>query len=143
MLKFKKQFQGVPDGEIYPRTYEPGEACPPELESGARSLDAVEEVDGETAVPRTRKELDGALAALPGNQTDPDYVVNGMRGYFADLFTADDEAKVRDLVKPPVRKPSDGLTVEELKAALVAQGVEIPEGVKLKADLAALLDSKV
>jgi len=38
-------------------------------------------------------------------------------------------------------KPSDGLKVEELKAALAEAGVEIPEGVTKKADLAALLDA--
>lgn len=37
------------------------------------------------------------------------------------------------------KKPSDGLKVDDLKAALTAKGVEIPEGAK-KADLAALLD---
>lgn len=37
-------------------------------------------------------------------------------------------------------KPSDGLRVEELKAALEAKGISIPEGAK-KADLAELLDS--
>lgn len=58
----------------------------------------------------TRSELDEALAALPDDHTDPEYVVNGMRSHFGDLFTADDEAKVRELVKaddadavPPAR----------------------------------------
>ncbi|MDM0024084.1 HeH/LEM domain-containing protein [Variovorax saccharolyticus] len=37
-------------------------------------------------------------------------------------------------------KPSEGLKVEDLKAALEAKGISIPEGAK-KADLAALLDS--
>lgn len=37
-------------------------------------------------------------------------------------------------------KPSDGLTVAQIKEALAEKGVEIPEGVTLKADLAALLD---
>ncbi len=40
----------------------------------------------------------------------------------------------------PAGKPSDGLKVDELKAALAAKGVEIPDGVTLKADLAKLLD---
>lgn len=38
-------------------------------------------------------------------------------------------------------KPSDGLKVDEIKAALASKGIEIPEGVTLKADLAALLDA--
>ena len=37
-------------------------------------------------------------------------------------------------------KPSDGLTVPELKAALQDRGIEIPDGAK-KADLQALLDA--
>lgn len=37
-------------------------------------------------------------------------------------------------------KPSDGMKVDEIKAALEAKGIEIPEGAK-KAELAALLDS--
>ena len=37
-------------------------------------------------------------------------------------------------------KPSDGLKVDELRAALEAKGIEIPEGAK-KADLQELLDS--
>lgn len=38
-------------------------------------------------------------------------------------------------------KPSEGLKVDEIKAALAAKGITIPEGVALKADLAALLDA--
>lgn len=38
-------------------------------------------------------------------------------------------------------KPSDGLKVDEIKAALAEKGIAIPEGVTLKADLAALLDA--
>ena len=36
---------------------------------------------------------------------------------------------------------SEGLTVAEIKEALAAREIEIPEGVTLKADLAALLDA--
>lgn len=36
-------------------------------------------------------------------------------------------------------KPSDGLKVDEIKAALEAKGIEIPEGAK-KPELAKLLD---
>lgn len=41
--------------------------------------------------------------------------------------------------EPKSKKPSDGLNVDQLKAALTAKGIAIPEGAK-KADLAALLD---
>lgn len=40
----------------------------------------------------------------------------------------------------PAGKPSDGLNVAELKEALAAKGINVPEGVTKKADLAALLD---
>lgn len=46
----------------------------------------------------TREELDAALATLPDDYTDPDYVVKAMRSHFGDLFTEADEAKVRELV---------------------------------------------
>lgn len=52
----------------------------------------------------TRKQLDEAIAALPGEQTDPDYVVGAMRSHFGDLFTAGDEMMVREAV---VAKPAD------------------------------------
>ena len=35
-MKAIKQFQGVPDGGIYPVTYEPGDDVPPELHATAR-----------------------------------------------------------------------------------------------------------
>jgi hypothetical protein len=39
-MQFTKPFQGVPDGEIYPVQYQPGDECPPELESAATELGA-------------------------------------------------------------------------------------------------------
>lgn len=50
---------------------------------------------------RQRAELDAAINALPGDYNDADYVVEGMRQHFGDLFTAADEALVRERVKPP------------------------------------------
>lgn len=47
-----------------------------------------------------RMHLDHALAQLPGDQTDPEYVVRMMRSFYGDLFTDADELLVRDLVKP-------------------------------------------
>lgn len=49
-----------------------------------------------------RAGLDAAIARLPEDYTDPDYVVNGMRFHYGDTFTDADEAKVRELVKRPV-----------------------------------------
>lgn len=46
-----------------------------------------------------------------------------------------------EAAKAEVDLPSHGLSVEKLKEALAAKGVTIPEGVTLKADLAALLDA--
>lgn len=42
MAKLTKAFQGVPDGEIYPKQFEAGEECPPELEAAALALGALE-----------------------------------------------------------------------------------------------------
>lgn len=47
-MKFKKPFQGVPDGEIYPVDYKAGEECPPELLDAAKSLGAVDEKESKT-----------------------------------------------------------------------------------------------
>lgn len=41
-MKFIKAFKGVPEGEIYPVEYEAGDECPPELESAAESVGALE-----------------------------------------------------------------------------------------------------
>ena len=41
-MKFAKTFKGVPNGEIYPVEYQPGDDCPPELEHAARELEALE-----------------------------------------------------------------------------------------------------
>lgn len=49
--------------------------------------------------PMTRASVDAALAALPADYKDPDFVVTGMRSHFGALFTDADEAKVRELVK--------------------------------------------
>jgi hypothetical protein len=48
--------------------------------------------------PVTRESLDAALAALPGENDDPEYVVRAMRNHFGELFTAADETKVREAV---------------------------------------------
>lgn len=52
-------------------------------------------------------------------------------------IAAEEEAETEEKVDS---KPSDGLTVAQIKDALAEKGIEIPEGVTLKADLAALLD---
>jgi|GEM_PF-7022311 hypothetical protein len=44
------------------------------------------------------------------------------------------------LADEPEAKPSDGMTVAQLKEALAAKGIAIPDGITLKADLAKLLD---
>ena len=41
MAKFSKPFEGVPDGEIYPISYQVGDECPPELADAAESLGAL------------------------------------------------------------------------------------------------------
>ena len=56
-------------------------------------------------VDDARAELDAALDGLPGDQNNQDYVVGAMRSHFGDLFTADDEAKVRELVPVLVQPP--------------------------------------
>jgi len=68
---------------------------------------------------------DGAAKDVPKVTLKPEYRSKGK----AEAAKADDSL------------PSHGLTVDQLKEALAAKGVTIPEGVTLKADLAALLDA--
>jgi hypothetical protein len=59
-MQLVKPFLGVPDGEIYPVQYQPGDECPPELEAAATELgafgNATSETEGEPAKsPRAKK----------------------------------------------------------------------------------------
>lgn len=54
-MKLNAEFQGVPNGEIYPITYAPGDECPPELEDAARSLGVLDESESEPAAARKAK----------------------------------------------------------------------------------------
>ncbi|MNV58215.1 HeH/LEM domain protein [compost metagenome] len=65
--------------------------------------------------------------------------MRSMRDFFGELFTDADGEKVRELVVAPSGKRSDGLTVAQLRDALAAKAIPIPEGAK-KQDLADLLD---
>ncbi|WP_025135924.1 hypothetical protein [Achromobacter sp. DH1f] len=42
MPKLIKAFVGVPEGDIYPVRYEPGDECPPELVAGATEVGALD-----------------------------------------------------------------------------------------------------
>lgn len=69
-MKVTKEFLGVPDGEVYPRTYAPGDECPPELLEAAVSLDAVEQ----PAHPEQKAEQPAEnkmAAAAPENKAAP------------------------------------------------------------------------
>lgn len=72
------------------------------------NVDRVKDGGGELAPEHmpTRENLDAQLATLPGTYTDPDYVVNGMRGHYGPVFTDADETRVRELVKPAPPFPS-------------------------------------
>lgn len=61
-----------------------------------------------------------------------DFVVINEEDFNPDFHSLLDEDEPND-------KPSKGLNVEQLKEALAAKGIEVPEGAK-KADLAKLLD---
>lgn len=88
---------------------------------------------------RTREELDAALDALPGDQSDPDYVVGSMRSYFGELFTQEDESRVRTLVKGQAKKLSHGLRIDDIKAKLTEKGIDFKPDAE-RGDLAKLLD---
>lgn len=74
------------------------------------------------------------IKVKPWGDDQGDYVLINECDFDAEVYELFEEADGAD------PKPSDGLTVAELKEALEAAGIEIPEGAK-KADLAALLDA--
>lgn len=59
-------------------------------------------------------------------------------GYAADVNSDELANKLAEFEAS--KNPSDGLTVAEIKEALAAKNIAIPDGVTLKADLAKLLD---
>lgn len=61
MRKLIGGFQGVPNGEIYPVTYEAGEVCPPELEEAAAELGVLGAEE-----PKARKAAAENKAMQPG-----------------------------------------------------------------------------
>lgn len=78
------------------------------IDTGAAVL--VNEDDHRTATARA--ELDKALSELPGENTDPDYVVGAMRAHFKGVFTDEDEAKVREIVTAPNAGTPEGQQAE-------------------------------
>lgn len=80
----------------------------PQLGTGEEVTSAQAQQDGTVAegpahAPLTREDVDKAIAELPGDFTleGPDYVVTGMRSFFGELFTADDETRVREIFRGP------------------------------------------
>lgn len=112
---------------------------------GLKIIDAQFNPDGpkgkkpESQAPKTREALDAALAGLPGDQKDPEYVVRSMKEYFGNLFTDEDEARVRELVTAPAKKPSHGLRVDDIKAKLTEKSIAFDDAAD-RAALAKLLD---
>ena len=58
--------------------------------------------------------LSAAIAELPGDYTDADFVVSGMRGYFAEVFTDEHEAQIRAVV---VARPAGPQLVPMVRSA--------------------------
>lgn len=63
-MQFSNPFRGVPNGQIYPVDYEPGQECPPELQASAIALGAIDAPDAgagggndKLTVPQLRDEL--------------------------------------------------------------------------------------
>tara|TARA_R110000787_G_scaffold3148_4_gene12634 strand:- start:28592 stop:29014 length:423 start_codon:yes stop_codon:yes gene_type:complete len=51
-MKAKRVFRGVPTGEFYPVTYQPGDVIPPELVSAAKAVDADKELPEGSLPPK-------------------------------------------------------------------------------------------
>lgn len=54
MAKFAKHFKGVKAQEIYPTEFAPGDDCPPELETAARSVGAISDTKATKKAPETK-----------------------------------------------------------------------------------------
>lgn len=54
-MQLIQPFLGVPDGEIYPVQYQPGDECPPELEAAATELGAFDEPDAEAGITPAKR----------------------------------------------------------------------------------------
>ncbi|WCM88841.1 hypothetical protein [Acidovorax sp. NCPPB 3576] len=59
-MKAIKEFQGVPNGEIYPVTYAPGDEVPPELHATARYFGGEASTAGpaDLTIPEIKAKLD-------------------------------------------------------------------------------------
>lgn len=102
------------------------------------SKEPADDEPGESTSP-TQEQLDAALAALPGSHTDPDYVVGAMRAHFGALFTADDEAEVREVVKKPEPvQPNGGEPADAAGAQANTTGEQVQETAPPAADTAGM-----
>lgn len=91
----------------------------------------------------TNPELFVPVAAAPAANADATAIAPTQEGDGQTTATGNDDAGGEEASKdePTVgKKPSDGLTVPQLREALTAKGVTIPAGYVSKADLAAMLD---
>lgn len=75
------------------------------------------------------------LKCKPWGEGQGEYVLVNEEDFNSDFHKLLDEADDGD-------KPSKGLSVDQLKEALQAKGIEVPQGAK-KAELAKLLDEAV
>ncbi len=94
------------------------------IDAGAADRVA-ENGDAPRADPRAA--LDAALESLPGENTDPDYVVRAMRSHFGAVFTDADEARVREVVVAPVVPTPPPAPADEAAAAPAPAPAPEPE----------------
>ena len=88
------------------------------IDTGAAVL--VKDDDHRSTVARA--ELDKALASIPRDETDADYLVGAMRAHFKDVFTGADEAKVRAAVDANASaQQAEDLAAAEAKAKQEAE----------------------
>lgn len=85
MPKLIKSFRGVVDGEIYPREFEQGDECPPELIAGAQALGALGDEDDGGPVGMTAAQLRAAL-----DEKDIQYKSNASKAELAALLAQAD-----------------------------------------------------
>jgi hypothetical protein len=127
-MQLTKEFTAVPQGQIYPVTYLPGDECPPELEATARHFGA----------------LPAALPLREDGPTVEEYVAAGYlaanyppQGYVS-RSTAEQIAAA--MATQGADTGGDGrLSIGEIREALTAKGIDFDPKAK-KPELLALLE---
>ncbi|MDA8521985.1 hypothetical protein [Acidovorax sp. NCPPB 4044] len=134
-MKAIKEFQGVPNGEIYPVTYVPGDEVPPELHATARHFGAL----GSGGAPVLRDDGPTVAQYVAAGYGAESYPPAGYASRSTeDEIAAAEKAQATPLDGQSATDDAAKQTIPEIKAKLDELKIEHKSGMS-KADLLALL----